>query len=173
MSDERIDALVVRNLLDLERASKRIEHLQVIVWHEIEEMIKAWAEEQRQWHMNFNTAEQEGWFAPDSWRVPASDKEEDEFFARFVFEISDEGKADDGHWDSEFWLSQLCGLGKGSAGFEWKCAHKTLPTSKSNWKTFLREKGNLSAISDFRFQEKSGTLFLPFVIDRENSSQRC
>jgi hypothetical protein len=169
MSTEAIDALIVRNLLDLERARERLQnHIQIDVGAQIDNIIDEWVKEKNEWFAELDFNADKYRFAPETWRVPGSDRGEDKFRALFKVGCGEAGQIN-GQWDNEFWLTQLCGLGPGPVGFRWKCEEAEVGTNKTGLKKFLNECGIVQEFKSlgFEFEEKSGTFFRPFLIDKE------
>jgi hypothetical protein len=166
MSTESIDALIVRNVLDVERAYDRLNNnIQPKVGKEIDNIIESWASENDWWYSELSFDGDFPEVAPASWRISDAESSEDKFIARFNANTNDVG-AKDGSWS---WLTQLCGLGSAPYGFRWVCDFAELGTNKSGWKKFLGRINAPAAVKGFGFeyQDKSGAFFLPFIIDKE------
>jgi hypothetical protein len=169
MSTEAIDALLVRNLLDLERASNRMTgEIEPKVGELIDKIITTWADEQTDWFVDIGFNDGYTEIAPESWRIPDSERSENKFLAEFRTDANDVSQ-NENSWTSHFWLAQLCGLSDGPVGFRWVCDFAALGTNKSGWKRFLSKIDAPAAAKGFGFeyQDKSGTFFLPFSIDKE------
>jgi hypothetical protein len=69
--------------------------------------------------------------------------------------------------DDQFWLTNLCGLGGGPFGICWSCEYSNFDAKKGEWKKFLE--GRISDIQKhgFNYHQKSGTFFLPFIVDQQ------
>jgi hypothetical protein len=168
MSEEKMDALIVRHLYDLEAASQRLtKYIQIQVGSAIDEIIKEWAEEQR-WSFDLNFEEDATWLANECWRIPELERSKNEFYARFATDINDAGEKD-GDWNSEFWLTQLCGFGPGAAGFRWSCNYSRIGAHKGAWKRFLRENEFPQTLTKLGldYEETSGDFFIRFLINNE------
>jgi hypothetical protein len=164
MSEQEMDALIVRHIDDLEAATKRLkESIQVEVGAAIDKIIKKWAEENK-WFAKLGFNESGAWVAEESWRMPDTEQSADKFFGSFYIHVNDAGITKDGNWNSEFWLTQLCGCGPGAAGFRWSYASKEIGATKGDWKRFLREKDFPQKLAKFGFdyEEKFGDFFIRF-----------
>jgi hypothetical protein len=160
-----IDALIVRNLKDIESASNIIDdEIQKNVGKAIGDIVAEWSREKDWFSEDENLDDGEPTLAPKNWKVPDS-SEKDEFFARFyIVAINAQNEE---AWENEFWLTPLCNLGVGKVGICWRCAHNNFNSTKGGWKKFLE--GRISNIQKrgFNYIQKSGTFFLPFIIDQE------
>jgi hypothetical protein len=162
----KIDVLIVRNLKDIESASKIIiDEIQKNVGKAIDDIVGEWSLE-KDWFSDGGKFDGENlMLAPKDWKVPES-SEKDEFFGSFYFDAINAAQNEEG-WENEFWLTQLCNLGVGPVGIRWSCAYSNFNATKGGWKKFLE--GRISNIQKrgFNYHQKSGTFFLPFIIDQE------
>jgi hypothetical protein len=166
MSTEDIEALIVRNILDVERAYDILwNDITPKVGKEIDNIIENWAHENDWWYSEEEFDEHVPAIAPNAWRSSNSDDGEDKFVASFYADSNDVGN-DDPSWS---WLTQLCGQGSAPYGFRWVCDFVELGTKKKEWKAFLSKNNATAALKGlgFEYQDKSGTFFLPFIIDKE------
>ena len=132
-----LDALIVKNLLELERAADRmLNYIQIAVAKRIDEACEDFVTSETGWTGKFDSEGNKLWFARNSWRVEGSDLSSDKFYAWYEWNSSDAGMLND-EWINEFWLTQLCGLGAGPIGLRWCVDPGSINMNKTGWKRYL------------------------------------
>jgi hypothetical protein len=164
MSGRELDALIVRHLIDLEDACERLTNeLDKEIFIEIDHVIREWARsEDRKWFFKETTEDTFAWMAPEEWRTPDADAEQ-KFRCRFKLDTTDNAPG------TEFYLTSICDLRGGPFGICWACDHDGI--NMKTWKKFLQPE--IPAIENlgFRYQEKSGTFFVPIIISQNGLAE--
>jgi hypothetical protein len=167
MSTEKLDSLIVRNLSDLDAAAMRLQYdIQARIGKEIDVMAESWAEE-HSWEGKFNFDKDELRIAPREWKLPDA-KSDDPWLGWFSLQPS---LGDD--WDSEdskefldyFWLTRLCGAGRGMIGFRWHYG-VGVGAPKLKWKKFAQAHVQRIGKAGFTYEE-SGLFFKPVRVETE------
>ncbi len=116
MLSHDLDVLVVEHLADLDDAAKRLQKLEPRLWRGIDELARD-AADKNAWIGKFDFCDKEDlWLAPASWKQPKDGKRRG--FFSFEFGPGDTGY---GTGDEDyFYLTRLCGLGRGQLGFRFK-----------------------------------------------------
>jgi hypothetical protein len=169
MSTEKLDALIVRNLSDLDAAARRLRYdIQARVGKAIDEIAEAWTKK-HSWDGVFGFDKDTLKVAPRQWKV-SNNQGDEEWLGWFELEA---GLGDD--WDSDdatdsldfFWLTRLCGAGRGIVGFRWHCGTEALGTTRPKWKKFIQ--GQIQRINkktDFSYED-TGNFFRPIQVETE------
>jgi len=164
-SDE-LDALIIRNLRDLEGASHRLVHkIEPRVAKAIDGIVKNWASREG-WKGEFDFSSDGLWLAPQNWSGKAAAP--NGYLARYYL---DYGSGDDGKGEPAedyFWLTRLCCVGKGKMGFRWYFGNEL--TTKPKWKKIIQEDANkrVESIGRKGFEpEDSGYFFTQIKVDAE------
>jgi hypothetical protein len=170
MSTEKLDALIVRNLRDLDVATKRLWcDIQSRIGKTIDGIAESWAEKHK-WKGKFEW-DSELWLAPPEWKSPDSG-DEDSWLGYFEL---DAGFGDDFDFDAEngldvYWLTRLCGAGHGMMCFRWVYGDG-LGAKKPKWKKFVNDAaGNwVERVRKvgFTYDEGSGLFFIPVRAEAE------
>jgi hypothetical protein len=140
MSTEKLDALIVRNLRDLDVATKRLYFdLDPRISKGIDHFIESWVNKHN-WEGEFEWGAHEYnnlWFAPPSWKSAAS-TDEDPWFGYFYLSTGfGDDFADDKALDI-FLLTRLCSVGVGIICIRWTYGD-SLGAKKSKWKRFVND----------------------------------
>lgn len=158
MDSAELDRLLIEHLGDLDDGAKRLEMLQNTVAEAVDDLVEEWTKTK-------------GWLKGDeTWQTHKDVSvalrhwltEKDEWLAWFQFDF---GEGDDGEWSEEkdyFWLTRLCGVGRGQMGFRF--VQKEF--GKVPWKRFLNENRDRLAIPRF-IHDDLPSFFLPVRIDKD------
>jgi len=171
MSTEKLDALIVRNLRDLDLAAKRLYYdVETRVGKAIDGVTESWVNKHA-WEGEFEWGDHEYnlWLAPPSWKSSDS-TEEDPWLGYFCLytgfgdDFEDEAKLDG------FWLTRLCGVGVGIICIRWTYGDG-LGAKKSKWKRFINDAaGNwIERVrkAGFTYDEGSGFFLMPVRVEAE------
>jgi hypothetical protein len=175
MSAEKLDdldALIIRNLGDLDAASCHLMHkIQPRVEKAIDKFAENWASKHK-WKGEFDFSEEGVWIAPPDWQT-----EEKDWLGTFWLDVGPNDSWDDKPGEDSFWLTRLCQKGRGVLGFRWY-REGGIPTTEAKWKKFVRESGNTDTPTGkkgFVYEigakgfacEDSGLFFTDFKIDAD------
>jgi len=153
-----LDRLIIEHIADLDEGAKRLQLLQTKVAEAIDTLVQDWAED-KGWIAGDGTWNDDGdaGVCPPSWRPDG-----ETWLAWFNLEYAG---SDDGDWSEEkdyYWLTRLCGEGRGQVGFRFYQEE----FGKTPWKKFLSQKAEV--VSGTRFvMDDLPSLFLPFKIDKQ------
>jgi hypothetical protein len=171
MSTEKLDALIVRNLRDLDVATKRLWcDIESRMSKAIDEITENWARE-HEWEGEFewNKPEYDVWLAPPTWKASAST---DEWLGSFYFYA---GFGDDFDFEEDnnldvYWLTRLCHAGRGILCFRWTY-DDGLGATKTKWKRFVNDAAgdwvNRIRKVGFTYDEGTGLFFMPVRVEAE------
>jgi hypothetical protein len=169
MSTDELDALIVRNLDDLDAAAKRLElDIEKRVGKVIDQIAETWARKQG-WEGKFDFDLTTLWVAPAEWRSIEGKAEADAFLGFFELWTGFADDFDTNHENDYFWLTRLCGAGRGKIGFRWSYG-RSLGATKPRWKRFLQEhREHLNQVrkTAFAYEEGSGLFFMPIRVEVE------
>jgi hypothetical protein len=159
-----LDALIIRNLADLDAAVHRLVfEIQPQVEKEINDLGEKWAAKNG-WQGVFGWYDDALWVAPPNW-----DSGEDGWRGKFFLDGGDGDTFGEKRWEPEedmFWLTRLCRKGRGQMGFRWYF-DKGLAITPSRWKAFLRANPIFkeSIAREGFVAEDKGWFFLKFEVD--------
>ena len=157
---EELDALVIRNLDNLDAAAHRLFHeIEPRVRKVINEITEKWAKANN-WSGEFDWWEKELWIAPTNWQT------DDGWLGRFFLDGGPEEEFKDLPEEDVFWLTRLCQKGRGVLGFRWHHSDG-LGATNSKWKRFIRNQAAcVGAIGKKGFvPEDSGLFFTEIKVD--------
>ncbi len=157
-STEQLDRMLIEHLADLDDGVRRFEFLQLRIATAIDELIDEWLIG-KEWRRDENT-----WKDDLALSVGRTDwrNEEKDWLAWFDF---DYGAGDDGEWSEQkdyFWLTRLCGVGRGQMGFRF--AQEEF--GKTPWKRYLNENRDRLAVPSFIYEQER-SFFLPVKVDKD------
>lgn len=151
MSTEQLDALIIRNIADLDATARRIGAIEARIFSEIGEKVENWANEQ-------------GWLSgpdPDEiWCAPPEWKNDEDYDAWFGFARGGTGARKGGQEDGLYELTRLLGVGPGFYGF--RLEQRLL--GKRDWKVLLYKQAENLQAHGFII-ENSGSAFMDVRID--------
>ncbi len=161
MSTDDLDALIVRNLRDLDAACKRLEfEIQPRIAKTMNTIVSSWAE-QNNWMGRYDWwGEGELWIAPRDWKP----KEAPAFYLD-LGPGDDEGETPQYDY---FWLTRLCGSsGNGLICLRWY-DFQNLNAKKLEWKKFIKSYVTKIQQTGFSYEDQTA-LFAsaPIIIDAE------
>lgn len=163
MSTDEMDALIIKNLGDLDFAAQRLQyHIQTRVGKEIDDIVDEWVEKHG-WEGEFEYRhDKDIRLAPKDWKSPSGTEAEAVGFGHFELNA---GAGDD--WDQQqndyFWLTRLCKARGGMIGFRW-CRDEGIDATKRKWKDFAQQWADRIRKMGFIIEE-SGLFFIPVQID--------
>lgn len=161
-STAKLDALVTRNISDLEAAMTHVfEVTDKRLFNLLHEIVNEVADT-GQWFSFVDAEERELWIAPRSWLVPGTRPVE----ARAWFEFDELFEEDEQEDDS--WLASLTGANSGVAKSAIFFAQE--PFGKTAWKKLVKSKPDvLAAIlaTGMHYSLTEGSFYLPVLIDQE------
>ena len=161
-----VDALIVRNLGDLDGAVARLENeLEKQIGKELNATVERWAEKEG-WAGLFDWYgdEDDIFVAAPEWR---GEDEEDETDYDFWFSLmpNDGQRFDDPNGD-QFWLTSMCRVGRTTLGL--RSYHDTFKYPKGRkWKAKIEPFVQDFIKLGFIYEDKTGELFLPLSIEQE------
>ena len=158
MSATDIDILLIKHLADIDDGAKRMKVLEAKIASEMDAICNQWAKSKR-WVNWSSWNDDELSVTPRKW-VNGDPNDEDNWNAGFSL---DYGYNDTGKGVGEedcFWLTRLCGAGRGKIGFRfWQ---KVVP--KSGWKPVARKHAPKLSKSHFILDEGTN-FFFPVRVD--------
>lgn len=159
MASEDLDSLIIRNIADLDDATRRLYVLNEKIAGEIDNIIKILSTEWG-WRGQFEwTWKGELWTAPSEW---AADAEAEDFDAWFSWDNRHGATGPNGEEDTN-WVTSLCNAGYGELGFRFD---QDVLAGKKALKDFWRK--HVDEVKKFGFiLDDKPSLFLPVHIDRE------
>jgi predicted RNase H-like HicB family nuclease len=166
-----MDALIVRHLSDIDTAAKRLSYsLEAQVGKAIDGIVEAWAEKNG-WNGTFEWDQNELSVVPPEWKYRENGADEDSRSAWFYLYA---GQGDD--FDSTndldyFWLTRLCGSGRGELGFWWEYEKGSIAPKGRKWKQFVRPYIERARETGFTYDEESGLFFIPVRVEPEFLAQ--
>jgi hypothetical protein len=166
-ASDNLDALIVRNLRDLEAATHRFfHHTETRVAKAIDEMVEVWSKTNG-WKGQFDWKEEGLWVAPQRWMSDSSDEGD-----RLAYFELDAGLGDDFDYNENedvFWLTRLCQQGRGKIGFRWRYG-TALGISKPKWKKLIQSDDGKRAERIYKLgfePEDSGLFFTQIKVETE------
>jgi hypothetical protein len=172
MSAEReIDALLIRNLDQIEQALHRLHFsLEPEIFRILDETVRK-STVRKGWDGEFDwNGEGSFWFWPKRWKTVVKSK-----VAHLgYFELNSEHQDD--NLDiaeipprNQFALSRLCQVnGNGSLGFRWQSEHFSQSGKLLAWRKFVQANADsITSKTKFRLEDKRGSFFLPIKIEAE------
>jgi hypothetical protein len=167
MSTDELDALIIRNLCDLDAAAKRLEFdIEGRIGKVIDQIAEAWSQKQG-WEGKFDfDLNTNLWVAPAEWKSAEGKADADAMLGFFALWT---GFGDDFDFEVEndyFWLTRLCGAGRGKIGFRWTYG-KSLGATRPKWKRFVQPYVERIRKTAFTYEEGSGLFFMPIRIEVE------
>jgi len=166
MSTDELDALIVRNLSDLDAAAKRLDQdIESRIGKVIDRIAEAWAREQG-WEGKFDFEPTTLWVAPTEWRSTEGKAAAEAFLGFFELWTGFGDNFDTKAENDYFWLTRLCGAGRGKIGFRWAYG-QSLGAAKPRWKKFVQPYVERIRKTAFTYEEGSGLFFMPIRIEVE------
>lgn len=154
-----LDALILRNLGDLDGAARRIEALSDVIWRGLGEPVQAWAAR----HGWVTQMEVDGWAAPETWRDPEAD-DDDGFAAHFAFAYAGGDSGDHRSGEDYFELTRLFAAGHGRYGLRFEQGLR----KPAKWKAFRSNRPDLvQAVAEVLPIDAKGAFFLSFKLNVE------
>lgn len=164
MLTDKLDALIIRNLRDVDLAAKRIDNeIEPRIAKALDDIVGSWAKRHR-WDGAFGWEEDVLRVMPPDWRSP--DADEEKWFSYFKLYA---GYGDDfsGEGDQDyFWLTRFCGVGNGKICFRWEYGD-ALGATKPKWKRFVQPYVQSIRKVGFEYEDGSGLFFIPVRVDAE------
>ncbi|MEN3976273.1 hypothetical protein [Emcibacter sp. SYSU 3D8] len=167
MPTNALNTLIVRHLADIDGAAKHLyEVVEEQIGNAIGDVVKDWAKG-LDLKGEFDYPDGVLWFGPAEWQVSDAKREEWYFYWEFgpgeddSFEQPGEGK-------DFFWLTRLCGQGRGTLGFRLHCNYQFFQQGAKAWRSFMAEQAWRFRERGFNFEQGRGQLFLPVHVDPES-----
>lgn len=162
MPDPELDALIVKNIGDLDAAARYLgEDLKPRLGAAMDEVFQTfWRKSD--WEGSANWDEDETWIAARDWRDPEGSKGNE-----FKCKVWLWGVAGQGGGEDHFWLTYLLGAGVQSLGLQW---NRTNLRNKRAWRRTVSLQRDIVArlrAHGFEYEEALGTFLLPVRIDRD------
>ena len=167
MSSTELDALIIENLVDLDRAAKRINNIECRLYASLTKLVEDWSR-RHGWQGRFEYPEGEDWEYLDIWLAPAewytsssgADATPD---CEFALDVGP-GDSEQGE-PGEAWhyLTRLCGLEGGQVGFRLN-KPATLKNKTKQWKALVDQFRDQISAAGFIVDSKP-SFFLSFCID--------
>ena len=157
MSTPELDAMLVKNLADLDSSVKHLDRIETEVHKTMDQVAETWAEE-HEWKGEYAYKEVGLWVAPSDWQAHEVEEDEHPYFSIQVGAGDTEAYVKDD--EDFFYLTRLCGLGFGQLGFVFEPV--ILKTSK--FKKILKDIGPLLEGTGFAV-DADYRIFLPFKLD--------
>jgi len=133
MSTEKLDALIVRNLGDLDAAAKRLAYgIERAVWKAIDDIVENWRARNGWLGASEATADGPIWLAAPEWQQ-ADSEADDDVLGYFALEVGPKDEEDSETGLDYFALTRLCRAGNGMYGFRFKKGD-ALVLKKASWK---------------------------------------
>lgn len=165
MSTKEIDALIIRNLRDLDAAANYTRYkLETKIGGEINKIGNDWIEE-HEWNGDCNWDHPGLWVAPANWKAAGAEEGDDKWLAKFWlhFGIGDDGH--DGSGKDHFWLTRLCGDGTGMIALRWY--QENICSKKGKWKQFVQPWKDRICKTGFAYEDGEGLFSIPVRVDAE------
>lgn len=108
MSVTELDALILRNLRDLDATAQRIAELDALIWKEVDRLVEQWANTHG-WHGQFDVEGAGLWVTPPRWAALSEDPDDADVY--FIFEEVHDLPT------SYYDLASLCAIGGSHYGF--------------------------------------------------------
>jgi len=160
MNSPNLERLLIEHLADLDDGVKRLRRLSNYIGKEMQMVVDAWAR-------NNGWVQAEDWSADEQtsvglphWLV------ENKWKAWFCLVRDTEGNRSLGGETDEFWLTSLCGAGRGKMGFRFG---QTEP-GWGKWKAFVKHRSDRLTGTRFIFDDLPG-FFLPVRIAQATLAQ--
>lgn len=154
-----LDALILRNLGDLDGTTRRIEALTEVIWRGLAEPVQEWAS--RQGWVAETADNAMWWIAHDRWRDPEADEN---FAAQFDFAYGEGDTGEQGPDEDYFELTRLFGAGLGRMGLRFEQGL----LKPGRWRAFRASRPDLvQAVAEIAPIDGKGSCFLPFKLDVE------
>lgn len=171
MSTEKLDALIIRNLSDLDTAAKRLyDDIQIRIAKAIDDIVESWTKKCSWVTTSTFHKDEIIYIAPPEWKSP-DPQDADNWLAWFAFEpgSGDNIGGDDAtsYFDT-FWLTRLCGVGHGMLCFRWHYGAEALGVTKPKWKKFVQVHiQRIVEKTGFTYEDSTGCFFNPLRVDSE------
>lgn len=169
MSNNALDALIVKNLADLDMAAKRLEHvIEAKIGKSIYKLVHEWAKP-RGWIGDFEYRYDDYlWVTAPEWAAKDNPKEK-QGYAWFTSTAGENDDLDSTSLNRDyFWLTRLCRLGEGEMGFRWHYNQNLLRPKKREWKDFVVKFVDEIRSHQFRFEEGADFFFIGYTVDHAN-----
>lgn len=161
MATPELNALIVRNIADLDRTRKQIDQIERILMTAIGKHAENWAKKRR-WQANLDYPASgwdgwDAWLAPTGWHTKGG--EPNSFDAWFSLEVAPGDTHSLAGNEDAFILTRLLGKGSGSIGLLFSHG-----VGKRAWKKLLQEISPLLHNTSIQILDE-GNLYIPLKLD--------
>ncbi|MBD2745798.1 hypothetical protein IC232_03715 [Microvirga sp. BT688] len=168
MSSNQMDALIVRHLSDIDAAARRLSYeLEAKVGKAIDVLIEEWAEKSG-WEGSFSWDQVDLYFYPKEWEYTEEGSDEPSQYGYFYLYSGPGDNFDDNAQVDYFWLTRLCGAGRGELAFWWEYEKGTVAPKGKKWKQFVNPYIERLKAAGFNYHEDDGIFYRPVRVDAES-----
>ncbi|AKI02675.1 hypothetical protein IMCC20628_03995 [Hoeflea sp. IMCC20628] len=157
-STEQLDKMLIEHLADLDDGARRLDILQDKIAEAIDDLVKEWTTA-KGWKTGDETWKDD-WGATVA--LPRWYTEEENWLAWFALDFASGDDGESGEEKDYFWLTRLCGEGRGKMGFRFVQTE----FGRAPWKKFLKEIADRFADTQFILDDVP-SFFLPLKVDKD------